>query len=430
MEARLLLPVAVCVLFLMNEAYGQQWSRLVPSTSIAPLPRRDATAIYDAVNHTMIVFGGRTWGGPVNEVWSFNLDSLRWTNLSPPPDSASPLPRFAHTAVFDPPTHKMFIWSGQGVAFFNDAWAFDLTLHRWEKLFPVSGIIPEARYGSVAVYDPRNRRLVMFAGFTNSGRYNDSQAYDIQTNGWIDLTPSGTKPAARCLHTAAYDAARHRMIMYGGQISGPIDDIWAFDLHDNTWTNLTPATRPPGRYFASSIYTDDRVFVFGGTTPTALVNELWSFDLRDSTWLQVIVSGTIPPARTSHSAIYVPKDRSMIVFGGIGDSMYNDVWKLGGFVTSVQDGEDRLPARIELCQNYPNPFNPTTELRFAIRDFGFVRLAVYDLLGREVVAIVDRELGQGAYAYTWDARGMPSGAYFLRLQSNGSSISRKMLLQR
>lgn len=74
-----------------------------------------------------------------------------------------------------------------------------------------------------------------------------------------------------------------------------------------------------------------------------------------------------------------------------------------------------LPQQYELQQNYPNPFNPTTNIVFHLPVGGAVRLEVYDLLGREVVVLVDEKKSAGSYQVQWNAERMPSGVYFCRM---------------
>ncbi len=83
-----------------------------------------------------------------------------------------------------------------------------------------------------------------------------------------------------------------------------------------------------------------------------------------------------------------------------------------------------------LEQNYPNPFNPTTNIRFAITNGGFVSLKVYDINGREVATLVSTSLTMGNYKYTWDAKGMASGVYFYKLEADNFIRTRKMILIR
>ena len=95
-------------------------------------------------------------------------------------------------------------------------------------------------------------------------------------------------------------------------------------------------------------------------------------------------------------------------------------------VSSLDD--PALVRRFSLEQNYPNPFNPATEIRFEIPDGGQVRLTVYDILGREVAVLVNRELAAGMHTARFDATGMPSGIYMYRLESGTLEQTRKMLL--
>jgi hypothetical protein len=97
--------------------------------------------------------------------------------------------------------------------------------------------------------------------------------------------------------------------------------------------------------------------------------------------------------------------------------------------------EDELPVAIEfnLEQNYPNPFNPNTVIKYSIpsvgtRDRVSVQLIVYDILGKEVVTLVNEELSSGEYEIQFDATGLPSGIYFYQLKSGSYIQTKKMIL--
>ena len=82
----------------------------------------------------------------------------------------------------------------------------------------------------------------------------------------------------------------------------------------------------------------------------------------------------------------------------------------------------------KLQANYPNPFNPSTEIRFNLPRASEVRLTVHDLLGRKVATLVDERLPAGSQTVTFDAGNLSSGVYLYRLQADGYSETRKMLL--
>ncbi len=81
-----------------------------------------------------------------------------------------------------------------------------------------------------------------------------------------------------------------------------------------------------------------------------------------------------------------------------------------------------------LAQNYPNPFNPATKIKFTLPHTEKSTLIIYDILGREVSVLLNREMSAGEYEVTFDGSSLPSGIYFYRLISGKYSQIRKMLL--
>jgi uncharacterized protein (TIGR03437 family) len=324
-----------CVLFGLAAAQTRaqsttswQWRNLTPAAGQSPEARRNGAAIYDPVGKRVIVFGGTGDNGLLNDTWAFDVAARVWTRLqttgTPPPA------RFAFDAVYDPAGHQLVVYSGQGSGFFNDTWTLNLTTLAWRDVSPASDSArPKKRYGSAGIFDPVSRSLVSFAGFTSeSGRFNDTQSFGLASNTWQDWSPSGARPVVRCLLTAAYDRANRRMIVYGGQRSGALDDIWAFDLAARVWTELTPAQRPAGRWFANSfVDRDGRFVMFGGFTSNGNSNELWSFNLQTRQWTRLQADGG-PAARNGAQTAYIEGEDRWILFGGTGSSLFNDVWEL------------------------------------------------------------------------------------------------------
>lgn len=100
------------------------------------------------------------------------------------------------------------------------------------------------------------------------------------------------------------------------------------------------------------------------------------------------------------------------------------------FTTAIGVGTDTfdsgVPTAFALNQNYPNPFNPSTEIRFALPEAIHVQLTIYDVSGREVTRLVDRQMSAGFHAVTWDAENLPSGIYLYRISAGSFSESRTM----
>jgi hypothetical protein len=100
------------------------------------------------------------------------------------------------------------------------------------------------------------------------------------------------------------------------------------------------------------------------------------------------------------------------------------------FVTGVEDVPDPMPKIHRLYQNYPNPFNPVTTIQFELPEHSYVKLAIYDALGRKVVTVVDEEMEPGLHKVPVIARGLSSGVYFYRIETGGFVDTKKMILLR
>jgi hypothetical protein len=87
-----------------------------------------------------------------------------------------------------------------------------------------------------------------------------------------------------------------------------------------------------------------------------------------------------------------------------------------------------IPTSYSLLQNFPNPFNPTTRIHFGIPKVSKVSLVIYDVLGRKVVTLVDKQLVPGYYDYNWNASSMASGVYFYRLRAGSFTETKKLVL--
>ncbi len=98
------------------------------------------------------------------------------------------------------------------------------------------------------------------------------------------------------------------------------------------------------------------------------------------------------------------------------------------FTIGITQPFTEVPAVYSLEQNYPNPFNPSTNIEFKIPENSFVKLIVYDQLGREIEKLVDEELNPGTYKYDWNAADYPSGVYFYKLQAGEFVQTKKMVL--
>ncbi len=99
-----------------------------------------------------------------------------------------------------------------------------------------------------------------------------------------------------------------------------------------------------------------------------------------------------------------------------------------GDITNVAIESEEIPDGFALEQNYPNPFNPSTTIRFDVAQTSHISVEVFDVVGRRVAQLVDRELAAGTHSVTFDARDMASGMYVYRLTAGSEVINKTMML--
>ena len=103
---------------------------------------------------------------------------------------------------------------------------------------------------------------------------------------------------------------------------------------------------------------------------------------------------------------------------------YPDIGAFESNFTGVSEAGLNLPGEFRLYQNYPNPFNAATTLSFNLSSAGQVSLKVFDITGREAASLVNGHLSLGPHSMVWDAEGMASGVYFVRLEMVPATESR------
>ena len=99
-----------------------------------------------------------------------------------------------------------------------------------------------------------------------------------------------------------------------------------------------------------------------------------------------------------------------------------------GKILQVENPDKNIPIDFRLLQNYPNPFNPATTINFSIPVSARVTLKIFDVLGREVKTLVDKEMNPGNYSVHWNAGNFASGIYLYRLKADNYMQTRKLVL--
>jgi len=98
--------------------------------------------------------------------------------------------------------------------------------------------------------------------------------------------------------------------------------------------------------------------------------------------------------------------------------------------TNVKETPDLTPNGFLLLQNYPNPFNPGTVIQFSIPNEVYVTLSVFNTLGEQVTELVNQQLSPSTYSVNFDAKDLPNGIYFYKIQAGEFVQTKKMILMK
>jgi hypothetical protein len=135
----------------------------------------------------------------------------------------------------------------------------------------------------------------------------------------------------------------------------------------------------------------------------------------------VLNSGT---RKRLNGVSFINKDTGIVV----GDSGLVLTTYTGGILTGVGNEATLIPERFLLHQNYPNPVNPVTNIRYDLPHDKYVTIKVYDVLGKEVVTLVNENKEAGRYLVSFNAANFSSGIYFYTVNAGEFSQTRRMTL--
>ncbi len=133
----------------------------------------------------------------------------------------------------------------------------------------------------------------------------------------------------------------------------------------------------------------------------------------------------------SNGLDYTPGVTSIVISG---DNMFAATEDYGVWtrplseLTSTEKREVKKTLPYILYQNYPNPFNPMTKIKFEIKSSKFVSIKIYDILGKEVTTLINKEFEPGIYEETWDAKNFSSGIYFYQFKTVNFVETKKIIL--
>jgi uncharacterized repeat protein (TIGR01451 family) len=251
---------------------------------------------------------------------------------------------------------------------------------------------------------------------------NDSNHVVVGTIG-AGVWESFDKGASFAKISAHYGVPSGAFDLHFGPRNGPYDG-WLFAATpEGVYVNRTGALELFGQ--GSDQY-DVRTLafmgdtIFGGTWGDGVI----AYNAQTDQW-EDAGFGALPVL-----AFAVMDNNNTLIVGTSGSGLYIGRGLAFSTSTDVEDlnPSTDIPTSFSLDSAYPNPFNPRTTIPFSMPEAGDVRLAVYDLLGREVAVLVDATLSAGSHQVSFDAGQVPSGTYLVRLSAGGTVESMTVTL--
>ncbi len=252
-----------------------------------PIAKVGHAMVYDEANEVVVLYGGTSstsiselsddaaWDG----LWEY--DGTGWTER----DSAtSPDSRAAHSMSYDASAQSIVVFGGifkedpdSFPIIYRDTWVYHGD--HWNEQSPDPH--PSRRLMQQMVYSPVRGTTVLFGGIHPwSGRFAETWEYDLESDHWTQIhTPSS--PQARLGFGMTFDAARYRLLLYGGfDGDSALTDTWEFD--GRSWRQRSPITSPSGPLsFMAFDQRRRRVVAFGGVLFGAASDETWEYTFGD-----------------------------------------------------------------------------------------------------------------------------------------------------
>lgn len=180
-------------------------------------------------------------------------------------------------------------------------------------------------------------------------------------------------------------------------------------------------------YYRHDIEVLDNAYIQVSSDNGTTWNSVKYYYGQQNTWKQEVLDITDLAKGSAQVKI-----RFMLVsnWGAVSDGIYVDNIKIQNYqdVLTGVGNVPEVPARYELMQNYPNPFNPVTSIKYQLPKGGFVKLVIFDALGRVVNTLVNENKAAGVYEASFDASRMSSGVYFYKIEAGDFSDVKKMML--
>ena len=417
-----IIRILLTALFLTLYAEAEEWQTI----SEMPVAVKGAQAA--AKDSLIYVLGGYTdltyeetniiqVYNPARNTWSVSDDTLY-------------NPRYGHIGLYY--RHEMVLFGGVSE---NDS-----SLKMWNFSDPVYQYDFNANFNrKFASAQISGNDLYMFGGYQPGYSQDDSSAflpfiaeYSIPTSSFTYLDWENYAGSQNPVQQISVINGDYIFVM-GGALNGIREDIYRFDINGHTWEKMSTSLNDERAAGAAVMTIENRFAVIGGYNENA--DALASVEEYEDFGGVPYLFRMLPELNTARAELAaVCFDSSIYVFGGrdvLGNCLASaEKFKIEPAVTDIAPNTGSVPDAFKLFQNYPNPFNPGTVISYQLPSSCKVILEVYNLLGERTASLVNKIQPAGRHSVSFDGAALPSGVYFYRLQAEGFSMIKKMVLAR
>jgi len=285
-----------------------------------PSARRFHSMVCDEAHDKIILFGGATEKGLVDDTWSYDLRDNKWTKMNP---STKPSPRMGHAMTYGR-GGKVVLFGGMrtNLSLSDETWVYDYAIDDWIRMNPSTS--PSARMYHDMTYDDCGE-IILFGGFNI--KYNDETwEYDLENDEWTKMN-SPPNPSARSGHKMCDIPRLPGILLFGGKDEyGADDETWGFT---DDWGRFDVSIKPSTRYYHAMVMNTQHShwILFGGTDGIIYLDDTWVFTTPFKNWTKMNPS-IRPPPRAQHAMAYDEENDKVVLFGGIDSNgdYFSDTW--------------------------------------------------------------------------------------------------------
>lgn len=306
-----------------------RWSAISPSGS-TPAPRSGQSWTVDPSSAVAYLFAGRGEGSDFGDLWAYDLTADAWSRLEPAGDR--PAPRRDQAAVWVDGLGLVMFGGRTDSGVLDDFWAYDPSANAWRTL-DVAGSRPGARSGACVA--PRvDGRFWLLGGQSADGSvFADTWEYDPGPSTWTQRPATAEIPAGRS-SAACWWTADDRFVVYGGASAtgAALGDAWLLagaGSPDAAWRPLVASGLMPRSGAAGTAASRGAVVAGGIGRDGAVRSDVVTFDSRALAVTRLDAAPDGPPARSGASLVDDPEGERLVLFGGAGTtSAFGDLWAL------------------------------------------------------------------------------------------------------